>query len=162
MDYLNTEWLGDPILVGRSDRLHLPGNWTTFLFDHDISDTANQHSSSDPASVGTGARYCHGVLDYQLIGGDLGRECQIRQYEIDGSGARVETAKQHEFYLSDKPIPTDPDTGEPLFPKSTHQRYPVMANINAGHRLRVEITYWNLTGPDLFINLAQFTANYLS
>jgi hypothetical protein len=159
-DYLNTEWTGSPLLVARSDRLNLPGQWTTFLFDHDISDTANQHTSTDQASVGVGPRYCHGRLDYQLIGGNLGEEIQIRTYEVNTSGARVETSKPHEFYLSAREIPTDPDTGEPLYPKSTHQWAPIVANINSGHRLRIEITRWDPDGPDLFIAEAQFTPNY--
>jgi hypothetical protein len=161
-DYLNCEWTGDPIPVARSVRFPLVTHWTTFTFDHDISDSAGLHSAGDQASIGAGPRFVHGVLDYQLYGGAMSEEVQIRSYEVDGSGERVETHKPHEFYLSAIPPEADPDTGEYLYPKSTHQRWPVFSNINAGHRLRVEITHWSHDGPDLHIRAAQFTGNYFA
>lgn len=159
-EYLNTEWTGSPVTVQRSDRLNLPGHWTTFVFNHDISDSYGYHTDSN-GYIGNGTpRFIHGVLDYQLIGGNLGEECQIRSYEVDASGARVETHKPHEFYLSSRPVPTDPSTGEELYPKSTHQRFPIMSYLNTGHRLAIEITRWDLDGPELTINQAQFTGNF--
>lgn len=142
MDYLNIDRQGPPIDVPPSDRLNLPGNWVDVVFDHDISDTAGHHSNSGGASICNGPRYCHGVLDLWLVGFAVNTEIQIRSYEIDAStGATVETHLPHEFYTSSVPSPTD-EAGNDLYPRTTHHRWPVMAYVNSGHRLRVQISQW--------------------
>lgn len=165
-EYLNTSWVApthdDRLFVPRSDALNLPGHWLTFTVPlvEDIADSANHHDS--PVNFGYGPRYCNGVLDYQLIGGNPGEEVQIRTYEVDSSGNKVETHHPHEFYLGTRPIPVDPDTGLPAYEKSTHQRFPIFDYINYGHKLRIEITRWDLDGEEMYINYIQFMANYWS
>ncbi|HZB28920.1 MAG TPA: hypothetical protein VE465_02020 [Streptosporangiaceae bacterium] len=162
-EYLNTDWLGSDLLVDRSVRLPLVTAYTTFRFDRDISDSAGMHDADGPddASIGNGqARFFTGMLDYQLLGGAMSGEVHIRTVEVDGGGNIVETHKPHEFYLASTPPPTDPDTGEYLYPKSTHQRYPIFSNINSGHRLRVQVTHWTQDGPDLYIGQAQLVGRF--
>jgi hypothetical protein len=161
-EYLNTEWLGADVFVDRSVRFPLSTVYTTFTFDHDISDTSGMHDDNGPdyASIGNGQpRYFSGVLDYQLLGGAMSEEVHIRTVEVDAAGGIVETHKPHEFYLSAIPPETD-ENGEYLYPKSTHQRWPVFSNINAGHRLRIQVTHWTHDGPDLYIGQAQLTGRF--
>lgn len=156
MDYLNTDWQGDPIPVPVSDRLNLPGVWVSVRFDHDIADPAGHHSSGSPL-IGNGAgRYLSGVLDLKLQNFASGIELQIRGYEVDGTGARVETHMAHEFNTSPVPVPTD-GNGVPLYPRTTHHRYPIFSKINAGHRFGVELSQWpaDLSAPDGAIVEAQ-------
>lgn len=164
MDYLNTSWsAGTELVVGKSHITN--GNyitdWTTFAIplSADVADAANHHSS--PTVLGHGPRYCHGVLDYQLIGGEYGEEIQIRTYETDADGNRLETHRPHEFYLSDSVIPVDAN-GNPLYTKSTHQRFPIVDYINSGHYLKCEITAWGDPDKPVTIRYIQFVANYLT
>ena len=162
-EYLNTEWLGADIPVDRSVRLPLVTAYTTFRFDHDISDSGGMHDADGPdfASVGNGqARFFSGALDYQLLGGAMSEEVHIRTVEVDSAGSIVETHKPHEFYLASTPPPIDPDTGQYLYPKSTHQRFPIFSYINSGHRLRFQVTHWVQDGPDLFIGQAQLAGRF--
>lgn len=159
-EYLNVDRQGDPIPVPVSDRLVLPGNWVTVVFDHDISDSAGHHSSSDLASVCNGPRFCHGSLDLWLADFASGTEIQIRQHEVDTTGDRAETHLPHEFNTSSVPVPTD-GNGDPLYPRTTHHRYPVISYVNSGHRLRFELSQWpaDLSAPVGHIVKAQFVAN---
>lgn len=154
-DYLNTDRQGAPIPVPPSDRLNLPGVWVPVRFDHDIADPAGHHSGDSPLIGSGAARYLSGVLDLKLQGFASGVEVQIRQYEEE-SGVRVETHLAHEFNTSPVPVPTD-ENGEPLYPRTTHHRYPVFSKINAGHRLGIEISQWpaDLSAPDGLIVQAQ-------
>lgn len=162
MDYLNTSVSDAGQSVGKS---HIDSNgnyitnWTTFAvpLSADVSDAANHHSS--PSVFGRGARYCHGFIDYQLIGGDLGEEIQIRTYETDTAGSRLETHRPHEFYLSASPIPDD-GNGNPLYVKSTHQRYPIQSFINSGHYLKAEITAWGDPAKPVSLRYVQVIAYY--
>lgn len=159
MDYLNADRSGAPIDVPVSDRLNLPGNWVTIAFDHKISDSAG-HLGADGTTICNGARYAHGVLDLWLVGFGLGVEIQLRSFETDPSGNRLETHLPHEFYTSVDNSPVS-DDGQPLYPRTTHHRWPVMAYVNSGHRLGIEIAQWphDLSQPVGQIQKAQIQMN---
>lgn len=164
MEYLNMYWhasIGTEIQVKKSDILNLPGHWTTpgIPLSSDIADAANHHSAV--TILGHGARHCHGVLDFQLIGGELGEEIQLRTYETNADGERLETHQGCEFNLGMVPIPEDSE-GNPLYVKSTHHRYPIVAYINSGHYLKWEITAWGSPSKPISIRYIQFVANYFS
>ena len=158
-DYLNTEWTGDPVPVPPSDRLNLPGVWVSVRFDHDIADAAGHHSGDSPL-IGNGAGRClSGVLDLKLQNFASGVELQIRGYEVDAvTGVRVETHMAHEFNTSPVPVPVG-EEGDPLYPRTTHHRFPVFSKINAGHRFGIELSQWpaDLSAPDGVIVEAQLT-----
>lgn len=162
-EYLNTIRTGPDSTVGKSrvENGSYITDWTTFAIplSGDVSDAANHHNAVQ--NFGHGARFCHGILDFQLIGGDLGEEIQIRTYEVDGSGARVETHKPHEFYLGTNPIPVN-ENGDPEYVKSTHQRYPIQSFINSGHYLRAEITAWGSLLKPVLLRYVQFVGYYWS
>ena len=155
-EYLNTQWTGAPISVPPSDRLNLPGKWVAVTFDDDIADAAGHHSGSSPL-VCTGPRYLVGKLIVRLEDFAPGTELQIRQYEVNSSGARTETHEPHEFYTAATPPPTGED-GAPLYPARTHYHYHVQSYVNSGHRLGFEISQWpkDLSAPVGKIAFAQF------
>lgn len=139
-DYLNVAWKGTPIPVPPSDRLSLPGNWVQVRFNQDISDAAGHHVSGSPL-FGRGPRFVNGKLLLRLEGFAPGVEVQVRQYEVNAAGTRVETHEPDEFYTS--PIPPDMDeAGVPLYPARTHKHLHIWSFVNSGHRLGVEVSQW--------------------
>lgn len=155
-EYLNIAWQGAPIAVPPSDRLNLPGNWVDIRFDRDIADSAGHHASGS-ALFGVGPRFVNGKLLLRLQGLAPGTELQLRQYEVNTSGARVETHEPHEFYTSAKPVPLGPD-GQPLYPARTHHHYHVWSYVNSGHRFGLELSQWpgDPSAPTGVIAFAQF------
>lgn len=156
-EYLNIAWNGGPLPVPPSDRENLPGNWTQVRFDTDIADAAGHHSGSS-ALFGNGPRFVNGKLLLRLEGFEPGVELQVRQFEVNSSGARVETHEPDEFYTSPKPVPVDA-LGDPLYPARTHKHLHVWSYVNHGHRLGVEVAQWPAdpaTAPTGVIAFAQF------
>lgn len=136
MAYLNAVWNGSPISVPRSDRLDLPGNWVPFKFDYEYSDGGGDHTNGSKYILNNGPAYVKGVLDIWLVDFDPEVEIQIRQFEDDVNGNRVETDMPHEFYTSRTSTGSD-------YPRTTHHRYPVFTYVNDGHKFGIECSQWS-------------------
>lgn len=157
MDYLNVALKNSTIAVPPSDRLNLPGEWQSIIFDTDIADGAGHHSGSSPLIGSGAARIINGKLLLKLDGFQPGVEIQVRQYEVNSSGDRVETHDPDEFYTAATPPDTD-EQGNYLYPPRTHKHLHVWSYVNSGHRLGIELSQWphDLSAPVGTIAFAQF------
>lgn len=151
-NYLNAEWRGDPIAVPWSDRLNLPGNWRSVRFDHEYADSNGVHTNGGEYVLNGGPLFIIGVLDLWLVDFAINAEIQIRQYEDDSSGNRLETGYAHEFYTADHDSPD--------YPSTTHHRYPVFSYVNSGHRFGIELSQWtpDANSPTGYIKKAHIQA----
>lgn len=132
-EYLNADYIGDPIPVPRSDRLNLPGIWVPFKFDHEYADSAGVHTNGSKYITG-GPIFIDGALDIWFQDFSPLTEIQIRQFEDETDGSRAETHLPHEFYTS--------SGDNPNYPRTTHHRYPVWSYVNSGHRFGIECSQW--------------------
>lgn len=134
MSYLNAIWTGNPINVGRSDRLDLPGVWVPFKFDYAYA--GGDLLIKNSTCFLSGSCYVDGVLDIWFVDFDPEVEIQIRQFENDANGNRLETDYPHEFYTSRTSLGED-------YPRTTHHRYPVWSYVNSGHKFGIECSQWS-------------------
>lgn len=155
--WLNVDYIGAEVPVPTTNPLEPadPGTWTTIKFNRVIANNTPGLFESPYTLLrgGTGK----GMLvsaDISLLLKDFpgtnGSQCQIRKYELDASGRRVETGKHHEFQ-------TQSEHSDPNRRETTHFTWHFNAFVNPGHQLRVEMTQFHDSDgwPDGFIKEAQ-------